>query len=263
MSETTTETSSEDDQTDAAPIESTPETSTIETQPTETTETPAEPDKPAPRQKDRRFAHLTARIQAETDARDAAERRAAAAEALAEELRRGALDPSRTAPGATQEQIEARARELQTQRDTDARRGVVIAAGRKEFGDDMWNEMTTTLHSLGATGNSDFMAALLEAENAPKIVQQLSDDPDTLVELLGKSPTAMAARIGRMDAKLSQPTATVKPTSDAPRPPAPVRTSSAPTQPTSEQLAKSGSVDDYVAQLKKEFPGSKLFATMR
>jgi hypothetical protein len=64
------------------------------------------------------------------------------------------------------------------------------------------------------------MQALVEVPGASKVVAHLADDADALVELLGKSPVAMAAAMGRMAAELNRPVATRL--SNAPRPAAPV-----------------------------------------
>lgn len=165
----------------------------------------AEPEQqPKKTQGDRRFAILTAKLKAEESARHSAERERDAAVALSNAGRPEAdrlAAPTRQAP----QDIEAAAARLVQQREFDARRQAVVTSGAKEFSD--WHERTEILHGLGATSNQHFMEALVETDNAAKIVAHLADDADALVALLGKSPAAMAAQLGRLDAQMSRPAA--------------------------------------------------------
>ncbi len=233
-----------------------------ETQPVEPTEQAAEPEKPAAKQKDRRFAHLTARIQAEAEARAVAERRAEAAEALLRANRPGG-DEAAPRPPQPVPDVRAEARRLVEEERFNARLAEIDAAGKVGMGGDQWEAAKATLTSLGAVNNQDFLRALAKTKAPERVFAALADDTDRLMDILKETPAGMGAMLGEMGAELSRPSQAVKTTSNAPRPPAPVHTSSAPVQPTAEQLAKSASVDDYVAQLKKEFPGSKLFSLMR
>lgn len=177
------------------------------------TEPAAETPPEKPKQGDRRFAIMTAKLKAEESARHAAESRASAAEAL---LNVGKEDPDRLAPArreATQD-VESAAARLIAQREHDARRQAVVTEGAKEFPD--WHEKAEILHGMGATSNAAFMEALVELPNATKIVAHLAEDADALVALLGKSPTAMAAAMGRLDAQVGR--TAVKPLSNAPAP---------------------------------------------
>jgi hypothetical protein len=204
MSETLTESPAETAQppvTTEAPVV----TETTETAP----ETTAEPEPaPKPKQGDRRFAIMTAKLKAEETARQTAERERDAALALANA---GKEQPTQREPD-----VETAAARLIAQREFEARRQALIGAGTKEFSD--WADKTDILHAMGATQNLAFMEAIVDSENGPKIVAHLADDADALVALLAKSPTAMATAIGRLDAKMSAPAP--KKLSGAP-PPAP------------------------------------------
>lgn len=186
----------------------------------ETTDAPAEPEQeqPAPPKPDkieRRVANLTRKMADADRARQAAEARAEAAEAL---LR--AKDPDAN-PEPTRQpanDVEARAAQIVAEREFNRRLGEIDAAGKKALGAEAWQATVDTMTSLGASQNKAFLEALAETDHPEKIFAELADDTDVLMELLGKSPSAMAARLGRMDAKLSAPAA--RPLSNAP-PPAP------------------------------------------
>lgn len=223
-------------------------------QPVETpTEAPQEPEQPAPQPKkpqgDRRFAIMTAKLKAEEAARLAAERERDAARALLD-TRGDALEtPSR--PQAAPD-IETAAARLIAQREFDARRQAVIAEGSKEFPD--WAEKTEILHGLGATGNKHFMEALVELPNAARLVAHLADDADALVGLLQKSPTAMAAAMGRMDAQMTKQAA--RPLSSAPEPAPRVRGTAIPQEPTPHNYPKNLSMKEWNRMMDAHLPPS-------
>lgn len=172
---------------------------------------------PKPKRTDRHIAHLTARTAAETERADAATRRADAAEAL---LRAGTADPDNPPPVVPPRpvtDVESRAAQLVEERAFNTRLGEIDAAGKKDMGADAWETCKATLTGLGATSNQGFLQALAEAENPAKLFAHFADDTDALMDMLKKSPAAMAAKLGRMDAELSKPA--VKPLSDAPPPP--------------------------------------------
>ncbi|HVX57595.1 MAG TPA: hypothetical protein VHA37_07745 [Candidatus Saccharimonadales bacterium] len=182
----------------------------------------AEPEAPAtepekkPSQGDRRFAHLTARMAAETKAREEAERRAAAAEALLNARKEiGEDDPKPTRSEPSADMVRAEAEKLRAQERFNERRVAVVSAGTKEFGTDEWNAKTSVLAGMGATDNPVFMQALVELNpnEATRLVASLADDADELAGVLSLPPVAMAAKMGRMAAELS------KPAPEAPRPP--------------------------------------------
>jgi len=186
----------------------------------------AEPDldpKPKPRQSDRRFAHLTARIDAEARRAEEAERRAAAAEALLNARNNGEDDPA-PKPRATVPQtdnVEAAAERLIAQRAQATRLSEIDRTGKAEFGAEAWDEAKNTMTALNASTNDTFLEALTETDNPHKIFAALAEDPDALVALLAKSPAKIAAELVKMDAKMNAPAA--KPVvSAAPRPTAPV-----------------------------------------
>jgi hypothetical protein len=169
-----------------------------------------------PTRQERHVANLTRKAAEETRAREAAERRAEAAEAL-------------LAAGNTDDPLKPPTPRLTAEPDRDALRaeirfndrlGEIDAAGKKELGADQWEAAKATLTGLGAVKNVAFLQALAETDNASKIFAHLADDTDALVELLGKPPAAMAARLGRLDAGFSKPAP--KPLSGAPRPAAKV-----------------------------------------
>ena len=174
----------------------------------------------AEKNKDRRFARLTA-ITAEAQMRaEEAERRAQAAEALlaAGKAPEGATQPpTARQPG---EDVNAAAERILAQRQFEQARTSLIEAGTKEIGEDAWNEKTAILHDMGATQNPAFMAALVELPGAHKIVAELADDLDQLESLLKLSPAAMAAKLGRMSALAEIPKQAA--ISKAPKPVTPV-----------------------------------------
>lgn len=172
-------------------------------------------EEPVPQKKsagDRRFATLTAKNAAMRAELETAKRELAAATALANVGKEPTPNP--------QGDVEAAAQRIVAQREAQSRLNAVIDKGQKEFSD--WGPKTEVLASMGATDNAAFMEALLEMPNATKIVAHLSDDVDTLNSLLGKSPAAMAAAMGRLDAELGR--APVQPLSNAPRPTKPITT---------------------------------------
>jgi hypothetical protein len=173
-------------------------------------ETPEEPiadATPRPRRADRHVANLTARLAATETERANAERRAEAAEALLQAGSAGESPAQPSRPSMDRESVRAEI-------EFDDRRRKLIETGRTEYPD--WDEKTTIVHSFGGTQNAAFMAAIVEVTNGPKIIAALADDTDLLVDLLKKSPAAMAAALGRLDAKMEQTVA--KPISRAPAP---------------------------------------------
>lgn len=213
-------------------------------------QTQEEEPKPKPKQGDRRFANMTARLAAEAEARRQAEARAEAAEALLRVNRQGDDDVAPQPQRLAASDIDARAAEMLAQRDADSRRQAVVAKGTEEFGKDAWDEKASVLHGLGATSNPAFMSALVETENAPKIVAALADDTDLLMEIMSKPPAAMAARLGRMDAELSRPAS--KPISNAPTPPR--RVESAAVLPEANIYDPKLSMAEWAAQWDKYAP---------
>ena len=185
-----------------------------EAQPSQSAE-PAQDPAPKPKRTDRHVANLTARAAAETARAEAAERRAEAAEAL---LRAGKPDGEDPAPQPRQPvvDVETRAAELVREREFNRRLADIDAAGKKELGADAWEAVKATHTGLGAVNNPAFLAALAETENPAKIFSALADDTDALVELLAKTPAAMAAKLGRMDAEIARPV--TKSLSSAPTP---------------------------------------------
>lgn len=160
----------------------------------------------------RRIANLTRKMGEEARLREAADRRAEAAEALLAATR--AADPAaapvpapRTVPGPTD--VEARAAQLLAEREANQARERLVATGVKQFGEQAWNDRAEVLAEFGATNNPGFMAALLEAENPTAIVAALTDDTAALEELMRKTPAALATHLGRMDAGFSKPAAKV------------------------------------------------------
>src|SRR6185312_14576836 len=187
--------------------------------PADTTDEPAKPT-----QADRRFAILSSRLTTEAEARRAAETELAAARAL---LNAGKPDEAPTPPAETVEQAAAR---LVAERDSARARNALIEAGRKEYTAAVWDAHADVLHSMGATTNQAFMAALVELPNATKIVAHLAEDVDALQSLLNKSPLAMATEMGRMAAEMSRP-APARPLSNAPRPANPIASPATPPEP--------------------------------
>jgi len=179
-------------------------------------ESAAEPTpEPKPKPQDRRFANMTAKLAAEATRAERAEAELAAARAMLEARNDNNGDAPRPAP---QQDVEAIAARLVTEREFNRRLGEIDAAGKTDIGADAWESAKATLTSLGATKNADFLSALAETEHPAQIFAALADDTDTLLELLDKPPAAMATRLGRMDAKLAQPKAPVVSRAPAPAP---------------------------------------------
>ena len=207
---------------EAPPVEAVTEVPAVVETPVDPTPEPApEPKKP---QGDRRFAIMTAKLKAEETARLSAERERDAALALANAHKDDTAPPKRDAP----KDIEAAAAQLVQQREFNERCNAVDASGKAEFAD--WDAKKEVMSALGASTNTAFLEALTESRNAAKLFAHLADDADALVTLLGKSPTAMAAAIGRMDAEMSRPAA--RPVSAAPKPITPVTTPAVVAEPT-------------------------------
>ena len=154
--------------------------------------------------------------------RDALRAQLAAAQALIGAQQPAGEETAPTAPAAplTDEVIRARAAELNAAERFQERTRDLISKGAKELGADTWNEKTGILAEMGATGNQAFMQALAELPDAHKLVAHLADDLDTLSGLLGRSPVAMAAEMGRIAAAISTPVQ--RSLSAAPKPVAPV-----------------------------------------
>lgn len=200
-------------------VETAPDTA----QDPEPTPEPTPEPAPKPKQGDRRFAQVTARLAAESDARKAAERRAEAAEALLANKTDDEPKPP-AAPANREAEIEQAAARRVAERELTSRLARIDTDGKKSLGAEAWEAAKSTMTALGATANQTFLQALAEADVPDKIFAALSEDADGLVELLNKSPTAMAAAIGRMDAKLSAPPPpVVRPLSAAPRPAVPIQ----------------------------------------
>jgi hypothetical protein len=222
-----------------------------ETQSTEQTEPKPEPK---PRRTDRHVANLTARVAAEAQAREAAERRAEAAEAL---LRAGQQQPADQPPPQSRTDpvdVETRAAQLIQEREFSRRLAEIDAAGKKEIGADAWEQAKATHTGLGAVSNQAFLAALAETENPAKIFTALADDTDALVDLLNKSPAAMAARLGRMDAEISRPA--VKPLSAAPVPAPRVHGGAIVPEPDPYNYPKGMGMKEWNAMMDKILPPS-------
>jgi len=228
-------------------------------QQTEAVEAPAETPQPVaeepkkPKPADRRFAHLSAKLASEAAAREQAERRAAAAEALLQQRPTPDAETQPARPSGaplSQAEIDAAADKRLADREFSQKLSQIDAAGRKNIGDETWASAKDIMTSLGATSNDAFLKALAETENAAQIFADLAEDTDTLIELLGKSPSAMATRIGRMDAKLSQPKTPV--VSKAP-PPAP-RVGGTQVVPEPSVYDEKLSMSEWVKQFDKEYP---------
>jgi hypothetical protein len=201
---------------------------------------------------DRRFAHLTAR--AASLAEDLAEtkRRAEAAE----ELLRATKSGEAIAPKQSDETPHQIARRIVAEERFVEKRTAVALAGNNQFGAEEWGAKTDVLHGLGALNNTDFMETLVDLPNAADVVAALSEDTDSLIDMLGKSPRQMAAALGRMSAKLETPavTQTPKPISKAPRPPAPVTATNVAREKSVYDKGATSDMAAYKAQLAKEFP---------
>jgi hypothetical protein len=215
----------------------------------------AEPDSaPKPRRTDRHVANLTARVASETQARDAAERRAEAAEALLRAGQQPPADQPAPPPRTDLVDVETRAAQLIQEREFNRRLAEIDAAGKKEIGADAWEQAKATHTGLGAVSNQAFLAALAETENPAKIFTALADDTDALVELLGKSPAAMAARLGRMDAEISRPAP--KPLSSAPVPAPRVHGGAVVPEPDPYNYPKGMGMKEWNAMMDKILPPS-------
>ncbi len=241
MSETTT------DLTEQEPPEIAPET-VVETPAAEqTTETEQPEQKPS--HGDRRFANLTAR-NASMQAELAEERRLReAAEALLA-AKEDKPEDSRPQPRVDRETIKA---EVRFEQDRDA----LLERGDAAFGKAEFKAQVDVLSSLGAFGSGAFNQALVAMPNGEKIVAALAEDTDALISMLGKSPAALAAEMGRMSAKLeTATTTTTQPTvrvSQAPRPMTPVTPAPVLAEPDLYDPKTTDDMDAYVRQYRKQF----------
>jgi hypothetical protein len=166
----------------------------------------------------RHVAQLTARLATIQANAEAAERRAAAAEALLNARREGGENTTQNGRTTVDPvMIREEARKLNEAEQFSRRISDVVEAGRKEYGQSEFDNFSNLLHGMGATGSPAFMEALADLPNAPRVVAALAEDPDMLADILSKSPTAMATRLGKLDAKMETAAAPV--TSKAPAPP--------------------------------------------
>lgn len=166
----------------------------------------------------RRFGELTA-------ARKEAERRAAEAEARAQEMARKIESGEATQPNATVEELaksyaERLAEEKLQRKAMQDRIQAIDAAGREEFGAD-YDRATQNL-AMAGVGSEAFVQALAEIPNAEKVVQYLGQ-PDNLEEasrLAALSPVKMAVELTKLAPKAAK--AFAKPVSQAPAPITPI-----------------------------------------
>jgi hypothetical protein len=237
-----------------APLAASPVESAV-TEPT----SPSETVDPSARQADatatpqdkisRRIANLTRKMADEARAREAAERRADAAESL---LNAGKEE---TTPRQQQGQdVESRAAKLVEEREFNKRLSDIDSSGKQELGQESWEAAKATLTGLGATSNQAFLQALAEAENPAKLFAHFADDTDALMDLLAKSPAALAARIGRLDAKLGVTAG--RALSSAPVPPPKVSRASVVAEPTPTAYPKDMSMKSWSAMMDSHLPKS-------
>jgi len=260
MSETITDTTPAADPTPEPPPTPEPQTQADGggdggQEPPQTTEQTPEPEPaPKPDKIERRIANLTRKMADEARAREAAERRAEAAEAL---LRANRPEGDETPPAPRQDttqDVEARAAQLLQERQFTQRLVEIDTTGKRDLGADAWEQAKATLTSLGAVNNQAFLQALAEAENPAKLFAHYADDTDALMELLSKPPAAMAARIGRLDVELSRPV--VKPVSNAPTPATRVRASGVAPEPTIYDYPANMSMKEWNAMMDRVLPPS-------
>lgn len=212
----------------------------------------AEPDQTKkPNGTERRWANLTRKLGDESRAREAAERELAAAREL---LAAGKPESAHAAQNVSGNDIEARAAQLVAERQFNSRLGEINDAGKTEFGA-AWEDHKNTMTALGATGNKAFLEALAEADNPAKLFAHFAEDTDALLDVLSKSPTAIAARIGKMDAKMSQPAAP-KPLSAAPAPAPKVRGAATPAEPSPHEYPTNMSMRDWNKMMDAHLPPS-------
>jgi hypothetical protein len=216
----------------------------------ETTDEPPADPAPKPDKIERRVANLTRKMGEAERAREAAERRAEAAEALVRARDPDAATPSPTAPV----DIEARAAQLVAERQFNQRMNEIDRAGKESIGADQWEQAKSTMTSMGAVRNQAFLAALAESDNAAKIFADLADDTDALEDLLGRSPAAIAARVAKMDVKLSTPA--VRPLSNAPAPAPKIKPSGVVATPDPYNYPKSMSMKEWNAMMDDRLPRS-------
>lgn len=211
-------------------------------------------DPPKPEEKtSRRIANLTRKMGEETRAREAAERELAAAKALLEASKPTDGTDPKPAPRTAETDVEAAAARLVAERQFNARLGEIDAAGKKELGPEAWEAAKSTMTTFGAIKSQAFLQALAEAESPHKLFAALADDTDQLMELLGKPPAAMAARIGRMDAELSKPLP--KPAlSAAPKPAAKIEAGAVLPQVDLYNYPPGMSMTEYARIMDKELP---------
>lgn len=175
-----------------------------------------------PTRQERHVANLTRKAADEARAREAAERRAEAAEALLAAAKGETGDTTPAPRAAAEPDREAIRAEIRF----NDRLSEIDVAGKKDMGADAWETAKATLTGLGAVKNVAFLQALAETEHPAKIFAAMADDTDALLDLLAKPPAAMAAKLGRLDASFAKPAP--KPLSGAPKPAAKVEGGSNP-----------------------------------
>lgn len=193
---------------------------------------PVEPPAPAPEPKPsgtpwymQRLAEESAKVTREREGREAAERRASDAEALAERLQQAAPDPAAPKP-----QTAPAARQPQAQPDFDkavdqaaeyklfvGETQKVKARGLAAFPD--FAESLNILTAIGATNDGivqDILAA--DQDNAHVLLDKLAKDPERAVSLTQMDPRRRIAELTRMSAAIAPKVEVPKPAL-APAPP--------------------------------------------
>ena len=99
----------------------------------------------------------------------------------------------------------------------------IAAKGRADFGDTEFNSRVGALRSLvnpadprEAANYNQFLSALIETGEAPRLIHQLGDDLDEASRILALSPVKMGIELAKLAAR------TPEPASGAPRPIRPV-----------------------------------------
>lgn len=238
-----------------------PETPAAAEAPAETAEKPVEAPKPKADPVQRRIANMTAKLAHEAQERQRAEaaaqeaeRRAAAYEAMLRQMRGEDPAPAQQAAPVTDDVIRARAAQLLQEQQFNNRLAEIDTRGRDEIGADAWEQAKQTMTALGAAGNKQFLEALAETEHPHQVFARLAEDTDDLMSLMKMSPTAMAARLGRMDAQITKQSV---PLSSAPPPPSPrPRGNTTPPEPTPYTYSPNMSMKEWNAMMDKFLPPS-------
>lgn len=180
----------------------------------------------------KRLQTATAQRNINREAKEAAEARAAALEALlkAQGVEVPGADASPATPAAlTREQITAEAARLVAVQQFNQRCDAVYEDGLKAHGDG-FKEAVDNLNAAGVMGDAAFLEALLETEAPSDVIHYLGKDPAQGMRIAELPPLKRAIELDRLARQLKTPV--------APPPPPPLSKAPAPITPIGGDRAK-------------------------